>query len=217
MTAASCGANLSDLPLEVLTHICRHLGLRDLVRVSQSCKRFRHGGPQTVELPIETPVVGDLRERAFPRSKPVPRTRPAGCSESWVAYLARCVRQRRCREAPSIAAGLRHSMFLDATGRLLTCGHGPSVGQGHERAVVSIPTPVSAMAWVRVQSMAAGRDHSLALGWDGRVYSWGANYSGQLGPRRQDATETRSTGLHRCWWRDLQVCGASRLIGAAWP
>jgi hypothetical protein len=35
---------LHDLPLEVLTHVCQHLGLVDLVRVAQSCKRFRHAG-----------------------------------------------------------------------------------------------------------------------------------------------------------------------------
>jgi alpha-tubulin suppressor-like RCC1 family protein len=29
--------------------------------------------------------------------------------------------------------------------------------------------------------MAAGDDHNLALSWDGRVYSWGDNSSGQLG------------------------------------
>jgi alpha-tubulin suppressor-like RCC1 family protein len=37
------------------------------------------------------------------------------------------------------------------------------------------------MAGVRVRSVAAGDIHSLALSWDGRVYSWGGNLSGQLG------------------------------------
>jgi alpha-tubulin suppressor-like RCC1 family protein len=37
------------------------------------------------------------------------------------------------------------------------------------------------MMGVRVRSVAAGSAHSLALGWDGRVYSWGSNDSGQLG------------------------------------
>jgi hypothetical protein len=59
------GVHLDDLPLEVPPHICRHLGLRDLVRVSQTCKRFRHGGLETVELPTESPVVTALRELAF--------------------------------------------------------------------------------------------------------------------------------------------------------
>jgi hypothetical protein len=89
----------------ILTRMCRHLGPGDLVRVSQSCKRFRHGGNETVELPTESPVVSALRELAFPRSELVPRTRPIGCSELWVAYLAHCARQRCCREGSPLAMG----------------------------------------------------------------------------------------------------------------
>jgi alpha-tubulin suppressor-like RCC1 family protein len=37
------------------------------------------------------------------------------------------------------------------------------------------------MTDVRVRSVAAGLEHSLALGWDGRVYAWGKNEFGQLG------------------------------------
>jgi alpha-tubulin suppressor-like RCC1 family protein len=95
-------------------------------------------------------------------------------------YLARCARQRRCREAPSIAAGEHHTLFVDETGRLLVCGRGTAVGHGEEWAVCSAPTPVAAMAGIRVRSLSA-LGHSLALGWDGRVYSWGCNGYGQLG------------------------------------
>jgi alpha-tubulin suppressor-like RCC1 family protein len=179
MAPRSCGATLDDLPLEVRTHVCRHLGLRDLVLLSQSCKRFRHGGLQTVELPTESPVVAVLRELAFPRLKLVPRTRPVGCSKSWVAYLARCARQRRCREAPPIRGEECSSLFVDAAGRLLSCGEG--VESGHDDSISCGPTLVAAMAGVRVQSVAAAFNHSLALGWNGRVYSWGENEFGQLG------------------------------------
>jgi alpha-tubulin suppressor-like RCC1 family protein len=171
MAPHGCGAALLDLPLEVLTNVCRHLDLCDLLRVSQVCKRFRHGGLETVELPTESPVIADLREVAFPRLELLPRTRPVGCSESWVACLVRCVRQRCCREAPPVAAGLSRSLFVDAAGRLLACGRGATVSH----------SPVAAMAGIRVQSVAAARGHCLALGWDGRVYSWGNNVAGQLG------------------------------------
>jgi alpha-tubulin suppressor-like RCC1 family protein len=40
---------------------------------------------------------------------------------------------------------------------------------------------MAAMAGVRLRSVAAGIGHNFALGWDGRVYSWGENKSGQLG------------------------------------
>jgi alpha-tubulin suppressor-like RCC1 family protein len=171
---------LQDLPLEVLTHVCQHLGFMDLVRVARSCKRFRDGGLEAVELPIESPAVTVLCEFAFPRLELAPRMRPLGCSESWVAYLTRCVRQRRCREAPPIAAGKTHSLCLDAVGRLLTCGNGAAVGHGDRQRYYD-PTPVAAMAGIQVRSVSAGEWHSLALAWDGRVFSWGNNRYGQLG------------------------------------
>jgi hypothetical protein len=136
---------------------------------------------QTVQLPSKSPVVTALREFAFPGGDLIPSTRPTGCSESWVAYLTRCARQRRCREAPLIAAGWDQTVFADATRRLLACGRGAAAGHGDKKAYFFAPTPVLAMAGVKVRSVAAGPNHSLALSWDGQVYSWGKNKYGQLG------------------------------------
>jgi hypothetical protein len=172
---------LSDLPLELLTHVCQHLGLIDLASVAETCKRFRHGGLETVELPTESPVVTALCEHAFPRPELIPTTRPIGCSESWVSYLARCARQRRCREAPPIAAGSERSLFVDVAGRLLACGSGAAVGHGNVAVRYSVPTPVATMASVRVRFVVGQCSHSFAVGWDGQVYSWGRNKAGQLG------------------------------------
>jgi alpha-tubulin suppressor-like RCC1 family protein len=178
-------AALLDLPLEVLTCVCQPLDVRDLVRVAESCKRFRHGdrGLETVELPTKSPVVTALRELAFPRGEPVPRSRPSG-SESWVAYLARCVRQRRCREAPPLAAGSERSQFVASDGMLMACGGaGINYARRHDHAnpLLSAPTPAAGIAKVRVRSVAAGPEHSIALTWDGRVYSRGNIGFGQLG------------------------------------
>jgi hypothetical protein len=100
-------AALLDLPLEVLTDVCQQLDLHDLVRVAETCSRLRHGdgGSETVELPTKSPVVTAMRQLAFLGGDQLPSTRPIGCTESWAAHLARCVRQRRCREAPPIATG----------------------------------------------------------------------------------------------------------------
>jgi alpha-tubulin suppressor-like RCC1 family protein len=134
-----------------------------------------------------------LRERVFPGGELIPRTRPFGCTESWVSYLMRFARQRRYRDAPPISAGYRHSLFVDSAGRLRACGVGEHAGDGDEGADVNPfpPALVAAMASVRVRSVASGwyymhsvRDgwgYSLALGWDGRLYSWGENTFGQLG------------------------------------
>jgi hypothetical protein len=73
---------LHDLPLELLTAMCLHLDLRDLVRIAAVCRRFRHGdsGLETAELPTKSPVVTALREHAFPGCEVTSSTRPAGCS-----------------------------------------------------------------------------------------------------------------------------------------
>jgi alpha-tubulin suppressor-like RCC1 family protein len=180
-TMAVSAAALLDMPLEALIDVCEKLAFRDLIRVSATCKRFRHGdgGLETVKLPTKAPVVMALREHAFPGGVGIPSTRPIGCLDSWVAYLARCARQRHCWEAPPVAAGKEHTLFLDAAGKLLSCGEG--VGHSDQAVHFFLPTVVPAMIEVRMRSVAAGLYHSLALGWNGRVYSWGSSYCGELG------------------------------------
>jgi hypothetical protein len=171
---------LLDLPLEVLTCVCQQLDVRDLVRVAETCKLFRHGdgGMETVELPTKSPVVAALSEQAFSNGEMVPSTRPVGCAESWVGILSRCARQHRCR----IAAKPSHTLLLDVTGRLLACGQGDATGHGEAAGAPSAPTPVAAMAGVLVRSVAAGDAHCLALTWDGQIYAWAdRNNHGQLG------------------------------------
>jgi alpha-tubulin suppressor-like RCC1 family protein len=172
-----------DLPLDLFTAVCLQLDLHDLVRVAATCRRLRHGdtGLETAELPTKSPVVAALRAHAFRGGLLVPSTRPIGCSESRVAYLTRCVRQRRCREVAVVGTGSRHTLLVDASGRLLACGWGLATGHADAWGMTFLPSPVVAMAEVRVRSLAAGLSHSLALSRDGRVYSWGENRHGQLG------------------------------------
>jgi hypothetical protein len=172
---------LLDLPLEMLTVVCQRLDLHDLVRLAETCKSFRHGdgGLETAKLPTKSPVATALRERASLGGERISSTRLSGCSESWIAYLARCV--RCCREASPFAVHHRRSLFVDAAGRLLACGQGLPVGHGHAFVIYPDPVPVSAMAGIRMRSVATATEHSLALSWDGRIYSWGGNWCGQLG------------------------------------
>jgi hypothetical protein len=181
LTAVCLHLNMHDLPLDMLTTVCLHLDIPDLVRFAAACKRFRVGDPglETVELQ-KSPVVMALWERAFPRSELVQFTRPTGCSESWIAYLARCARQHRCREAPPIAAGYQRALFVDATGLLMAAGRSAGLIHLDADGACSTLTPVAAMAGVRVRSVATGNAHSLALSWDGRVSSWGDNHADQL-------------------------------------
>jgi hypothetical protein len=108
-------------------------------------------------------VVTALRKHAFRGRDIIPSTRPAVCLESWVAYVAWCARQRRCSEAPPIGAGEQHSLFVDATGRLLACGNGIAGGHGDNDGIYTNPTPVAAMADVRVRSQLGSR-RAFSLG-----------------------------------------------------
>jgi hypothetical protein len=102
----------------MLAGVCQQLDLVALVRFAETCKRFHHGDsePETEELPTKSPVVTVLCEHAFDRLELIPRTRPFGCCESWVVYLARSVRQCRCREASLIAARCGDTLIVDASG-----------------------------------------------------------------------------------------------------
>jgi hypothetical protein len=194
--------------------VCLHLDLRGLARAAQASKVFRHGdsGLETAELPTQSPVITALLKHAFPGGEMIPNTRPTGCSESWVAFLAWCARQRRCREAPLIAAGVNHSLFVDASGRLLACGTEAAVGHNDMNIFLFNPIPVAAMAGIRVRSVAAGPQHSLALSSDDRVYSWGLNPWGELGHADMH------TGPRQSWWRDLRACAAFvQLLSAVLP
>jgi hypothetical protein len=131
-----------DLVLELVLDACAQLGLRDLVRIAAVCRRFRHGAMETVELSTDSAVVTALRQHAFPGGDSIPSTCPVDCSESWVTYLARCARQRRFRDAPPIAAGRDHSLFVDAAGQLLACGTSTVVGHGDRHSSHFDPVPV---------------------------------------------------------------------------
>jgi hypothetical protein len=227
-----------DLPLEILTSVCQQLDLHDLVRVAETCKRLRHGdgGMETLRLPTKSPVVAVLREHAFPRLQSIRRTRSIGCSESWVTYLARCARQRRCREASPIAAGDEHSLFVDGAGRLLACGN--SLVQ---QRVTVMRTPVSPTQprWPAWPGPSPGGQHGRNSGAErgGRTWprlhristAWpppemagstrgAATALGSWGKETGWAKETGAPSLLRHWWRDSRACVASPLpVTTVWP
>jgi alpha-tubulin suppressor-like RCC1 family protein len=91
----------------------------------------------------------------------------------------------------AIAAGLYHSLAIGSNGKVYSWGNNANgeLGNGTETnekdpVVVSMPAGVSASA------IAAGADHSFAIGSDGNLYSWGYNGLDELGDGNTTDRET---------------------------
>ncbi|RPI67641.1 MAG: hypothetical protein EHM43_07125, partial [Ignavibacteriae bacterium] len=83
-----------------------------------------------------------------------------------------------------VAAGEAHSLVLTAGGTVHAWGVNDKGQTGREmdEAVTSTPKALKiGPGSGYVVAVAAGFDHSLVLGKDGRVWAWGGNASGQLG------------------------------------
>ena len=92
--------------------------------------------------------------------------------------------------AVEVGCGALHSLILCADGALLSFGGGWEGVLGHgDEATLSVPRPIAGLSDVRVDSIAAGGSHSLALV-AGALWSWGWNRHGQLGHGDSHARHT---------------------------
>lgn len=83
--------------------------------------------------------------------------------------------------AAMVSAGAQHSVALRYDGTVWTWGINSS-GQLGDGTAVARWSPVRTLGVLPdIVSVAAGRNHSLAVDIDGNVYAWGANNRGQLG------------------------------------
>ncbi|MFJ3395262.1 RCC1 domain-containing protein [Leifsonia aquatica] len=81
-----------------------------------------------------------------------------------------------------IAAGAYHSLAVGSDGNSYAWGFNGLGDLGNGTTTDSeVPVMVQAPAGVTFTQIAAGADHSLAVGSDGNTYAWGSNNSGQLG------------------------------------
>jgi alpha-tubulin suppressor-like RCC1 family protein len=82
-----------------------------------------------------------------------------------------------------IAAGRAHSLAVSARGQVYAwgCSHHGQCGTTVRRAGIAPPRLVETLGDVKVVSVAAAGNHTVALTAGGRVLAWGAGSEGQLG------------------------------------
>jgi alpha-tubulin suppressor-like RCC1 family protein len=83
-----------------------------------------------------------------------------------------------------VAAGYRHTAAIKTDGTLWIWGLGTS-GQLGDNTIISRSTPVTTFAggtnWKQVTISISSGNHTAAIKTDGTLWTWGANFSGQLG------------------------------------
>lgn len=111
----------------------------------------------------------------------------------------------------AIAAGNKHSLALTCHGQIFAWGAGDRGQIGDSFTANRLtPVPVTVPPGVAFAAVEAGGQHSVALGWDGTVWTWGDNLQYQLGdgttdsrravplavPDFANAVEVAAGGLH---------------------
>jgi len=91
--------------------------------------------------------------------------------------------------AVMVACGGAHTLVLTAAGFVWSCGYGRYGRLGHgDEADKLVLTCVGAVEFrgAHIVMVAAGGHHSVTLGIDGRVWTWGFGDSGQLGHNNRE-------------------------------
>lgn len=85
--------------------------------------------------------------------------------------------------AIALAAGYAHSLALGSNHVVYTWGsnYDGRLGDGGKEDHRTTPAAVRLPGGIRATAVAAGANHSLALGADGIIYAWGGNQFGELG------------------------------------
>jgi len=86
--------------------------------------------------------------------------------------------------AVMVACGCNYTLVLTTAGLVWSCGHGNDGQLGHGNTADQLVLMLVAAKYFRrthIVMVAAGFAHSVAVGADGRVWTWGWNIHGQLG------------------------------------
>ena len=106
----------------------------------------------------------------------------------------------------SLACGLRHSIFVDADGKLIGCG---SSKRGQLGSVLEkmVDPPRELASEGPASQVAAGQHYTLALSKDGRLWGWGDGNYGQL-PSFERINEVAREAKQICcgWSHAMLLC-----------
>lgn len=94
-------------------------------------------------------------------------------------------REIRCTKIScSVGEKHGHTLFLDSSGQVFSCGDGYKGKLGHDDQETKwIPTPIQRDCFnnERIIGIAAGGIHSAAVSQEGHVFTWGCGSDGRLG------------------------------------
>ncbi|XP_070804586.1 probable E3 ubiquitin-protein ligase HERC6 [Pituophis catenifer annectens] len=116
------------------------------------------------------------------------------------------------QEVVLVACGERHTLLLLADGSLASCGDnaqgqlGRKLPAGRQRCY--LPEPIQALEAQTIISISCGKEHSLAISSQGKVFSWGAGGFEQLGTGRLKDSSTPTKIYSLSMYNVIQVaCG----------
>jgi len=108
-----------------------------------------------------------------------------GCGPKKTQSMPRLIKMSTDFPVKMVAAGARHSFMITDDGRLFAFGDNSHGQLGLNKNGGSIDTPEALDVWRQqngnCKHIVCGDNHTLALTESGKLYSWGANSSGQLG------------------------------------
>lgn len=181
----AAAALLLEPPAEIVAHILKHCQMRDFCALACTCRQLH----PVIEIALRLRTVeGGHALPKYPAS--------VGACHRRVQQLLHLERRRMLLSRRTIAAGMSHSLFISAAGELLSCGtewdvdgnptpgllgHGELAEEDVPASSVHVPTPIPALAGIRIRSVAAGVSLSLAVTEAGECFSWGQGSMGQLG------------------------------------
>ncbi|KAK3243263.1 hypothetical protein CYMTET_47072 [Cymbomonas tetramitiformis] len=178
-----------DCPNEILVAVLRFLSWQELAYVCTTCKRFRDAAQQGARVQLQQSCRS--LARALQRHE----------GETWIQLLRFARLQEANTQPPflpehgNVALGDGMTALISTDGVVMTCGYNFSCKLGHSDGEDRrTPCPVPSLLSFKVGSVACGGFHTLFLTTCGKVFSAGANGSGQRGVGSTDE-ESRPTHL----------------------